>query len=253
MRGKAIRRLIGLGFIFSLFVTIQHKISFAADSEEGGLTELIKKDSERIIGLLKNGQPEKKAIKRIKCGSVMIAAYAEHLLTSGKKEASLIAIREAALAVSKDVSAKKYANADKIAKTLLNPGKASTASYKAGELVKLSKLDVDTLMSQYVKTVSGGLNMEADIRSASKSAAKVPAQDIALRVKITADLMMTMEPDSGFLGGKKTKAAWVQFCKDMSGAAGEVMTNIPSGGKKLQSAFLKLDGTCTACHNIFKE
>ena len=60
-------------------------------------------------------------------------------------------------------------------------------------------------------------------------------------------------PMKGFAAGANNKVAWDRFIKGMRTSTSElVIASKGKNAKALQTAFLNLDGSCTACHNVFK-
>ena len=190
----------------------------------------------------------------------MIAALAQLKIT-GKDpaaDAKYATIRNNALKVAEAVKGKKFGDAVEPSKGLTSSvAPAAKPDTKPLPLHTLYNFDINELMAHYKKTDVGGLNVEADIKNyAKKGGATAPqSAHLAGRVLVTADLVDKMEPDGGFAGGKKTKAAWDDSNKKMRNAAKELAELAKAAkldAKKLQTAFGKLDGACVSCHDVFK-
>ena len=234
--------LLGMGF---LAVRTQ-PAAVAADVSADELKMLISHDAKFIQTALAGGKPDKKAINTIKSSAMMIAAYAQ--------DAKLITVRNDALALAAAMAKRDYKTAAGLADKLSAAGAKPDPAMKKVTLAGMHKFDLNELMSQFRPGDRGGLNVEKDIKEGAKKG--LPAQQayaIANRVQVIADYTDQMLPED--LGGaKKTKPNWLRFNKDMRSAATDLAAAAKANNAaKIKSALDKLDRSCVACHDVFRE
>jgi len=231
-------------------IAVHDSIARAAELTPSDVAALVGIDGKFINTALKGGTPEKKSNVPIKSSALMVAVYAQAQITGkdAAEDLKFASMRDNALKVYKAIASKKYADAVAPAKALaameVDPG----ASVKPVDILKETKADIDDLMAQFKKS---GLDLETQIKAQSKKAGKPEdAAAIGARMLVIVDLMATIHPD---FGGKKNQAAWTASSKEMKVASEEVLKAATSkDAKKISAAMLKLDGSCTSCHNVFK-
>ena len=147
---------------------------------------------------------------------------------------------------------KDYKGAADAAKGFAAP-KADPAAVKA----IAGKFDLEDVMSQFRLAKSGGMNIEKDIREGFKGGMIDPkaAELIGARSSALATYTEKMPNDKASTNpGMKMK--WEKFARDMGAAGKELAEEAGKGGKsdakKITALLKKLDGSCTNCHNDFR-
>jgi hypothetical protein len=264
MRWCARRTLIGAAVVLAGIVIGSSAFTQGAGPvPESELKPLFDQDAKNIPLMVEMGKKggaanSSKAARSIKSNAVMIAYYANTRITGkgGADEGKMIALRDAAIKVALSGGKKKFADAGSLAKQLSldMPGAGNGKPMTLEELKKASELDLEELMYQFKKTGVGGLGIEEDVKAQAKKVTMTPDQVavLAARVNAVAEWCEVMEVQGGF-STKKPKKDWEVFNKDMLKAVGELQTAAKSkDNKKIQTAFDKLDRSCTACHEKMK-
>lgn len=244
-------RRVGLGGLF-LFggLLVVAMASHAADVPEDVLKAVLESDVKRVNELLEkyNATPDKKSPIQIRSSTMMIAAYSQSKMTSEKDKAKEWAgLRDQALKLYESALPGK----DLKKGTALDLAKKGEGKTEAVQLHKAVKFDINDLMAQFKKTEANGLNLEKDIKDGATKGAKVDANGIAGRIAFVGELLKEVGPDGGFEGGKKTKKEW-DASNDKMLAANKELLAAGGNAMKVQAALKKMDGACTACHNVFK-
>lgn len=247
---SSVRRVILGGLFLSGGILVASLSSLAAEVPVDALQSVLESDVKRVNELIEkyNASPDKKSPIQIRSTTMMIAAYAQSKMVAEKDKAKEWAgLRDQALKVfetalpGKDLKKAMPLNLDK-----KGEGKP--------ELLKLhtaAKFDIYDLMAQFKKTEALGLNMEKDIKDGANKGAKVDATGIGVRVAFVAEFLKDVEPDGGFEGGRRTKKEW-SSSNDRMIAANKDLLAAGDDASKIQAALKKIDGACTACHNVFK-
>lgn len=215
------------------------------DMPKDSYKKAIDADVASIQKILNGGSPDKRAANTIRAQAMMIAVYGE-ATKNGDLTAQAVKVAEAA-------AKKDWATADKEAKMLAAPPKGGKVN---GALEQQAKFDLDTAMSPFRLGKVGGLNIEADIRSAVKGGT-VAAKDAELLAVRTAAIgsyaIHYPNEKASANGGNKSK--WEKWSKEMMSVSKEIAEEAGKGGdaKKLAGMFKRLDATCTNCHNEFRD
>ena len=250
MRFNTHRLWLGAVALLCGILFVASSPSQAGDVPDEILKSIIEADVKRVNEMVEkyNTTPDKKMPIQIKSSSLMIAAYAQNSIT-GKDAAAdkkWAGVRDQAIKVAESFANKKSKEAVAID---LSKGEGDPKPVK---IHTMAKMDIDILMAQFKKSTAEGLNMEADIKEGANKGAKVDATLIAGRALVTADFLAELTPTGGF-DAKKTKKDWDRTTGQMKTAARDILAAKGKDGKTLTIALKKLDGACTACHNIFKE
>jgi hypothetical protein len=193
---------------------------------------------------LNGGMPDKRAANTIRAQAMMIAVYGE---ATKNTDLTAQAVKVAEAAAKKD-----WMGADKEAKLLASPPKGGTVK---GPLEAQAKFDLDTAMSPFRLGKVGGLNVEADIRSAAKGS-PINAKDAELlAVRSAAIGSYAIHYPNEKANNPTTKAKWEKLSKEMMNISKDIAEEAGKGGdqKKLAGLFKKLDANCTNCHNDFRD
>lgn len=260
MLWSARRTIVGIVVLLAGIVGINVASTDAVPLPDDDFKFLVDQDAKQILNILNVGKPgegvplKKTADRSIKSSALMIAAYAQSRI--GKNPADdgkLVALRDAAIKVA--LTGKMYKNAVDPAKTLsIDIAAAAKANGKSIDLIKATNIDMEELMYQFKKTTVGGLGIEEEIKANAKKVTVKPEQAAAIgqRTLIVAEFCDTLEPSGGF-SAAKSKKSWEKYNADMKAAANDLIAGAKAKNEKgIQTAFLKLDGSCVACHNTFK-
>ncbi len=208
------------------------------------LKPAIDADTAFLTKTLEAGSVPKNAVKTVKTAAMLLALAGQQ---SGNG-----ALQEAALAVATSVAGKDMAAAKTAAGKL--------AGAKGGEPKKIdlhtqAGFDLDTLMSAYRPTKTGGLNLEKDMKDQGKKVTDVPlAAAVGAQNALIAAYALKF-PAAGATGPKL--AQWEKLCKE----AGELGTAIATEGAKgakadkdvLQKKLKALELNCSNCHSAFRD
>lgn len=198
----------------------------------------------------------KKGADRAVVSSAMTIAFAAQAkITGGADDAKFATIRDAAIKVATATKKKDFKSATEAAKNLdygVKPDpKADTKPVKLVDALGKDGLTVDETMQQFKKPVGFGVGAEEEIKANSKKLVADPARATAIATRVLALAEYSKVHNDGKTGAKL--AEWQKFNSDMEAAANEL---IKAAGAKnnteIQAAFKKIDGRCTACHNVFK-
>jgi hypothetical protein len=270
MRWKARWTVFGAALLVAGMAVI--KQGEAADPMPNeNLKVLINQDSQNIATLIDMGNKggkanTSKASRGIKSNAMMIAWFANSRI-GGKNaadDAKFATLRDAALKVAVDGGGKKFNLAAPVAKTLnVNIAAApnvNTNAMTTAQLVAASNMDMEELMYQLKKTAIGdtqlgGLGIEEAIKSIADNRSKITgaeANAMAARLSAICDYCEVLTPTKGF-GASTPKKSWDGFLKEMRSAAkGAAEAANGKNAGALPTAFIKLDRSCVACHEMFK-
>ena len=258
MRWNANRFLVGSLVVCAGIVGLGMTSTDAAPAAvpDAEFKALVDQDAKNINTLLNDGKPARKTADRsIKSSALMIAAYAQSRMGKNPADdAKLATLRDTAIKVALTGGKKKYAEAVAPAKLLSADIAAGKPDTKPVDLIKATEIDMEELMYQFKKTAVGGLGLEEEIKANAKKLALKPEQISALaqRILVVCDFCDTLQPASGF-SATKPKKSWDQYNADMKTSSTALISAAKANNAKdLQAAFTKLDGSCVACHNMFK-
>lgn len=197
--------------------------------------------------------PEKATVPTIKAAAMIIARYAQNNM-AGKDADAMAALRAQALKVADAIAKKDFKAALAEANKLKAP--PPSADKKPLKLHEMAKFDLAELMSAYRKGPKG-LNIETDIRAQAKSVTDVKvAGQLAANTAILGEYTLLM-PSEKAAANPANKKKWDGYTNDMIKLANAVADESAKGAKAdkamLKSNISKLDGSCTACHNEFRE
>jgi cytochrome c556 len=222
---------------------------------------MVAADAKTITDVLGKGKPDKKGVSKAKAAALMVVAYAQGAMAKdGAKAAELAALRDRAMAVAQAIKDDKFDEAKKLAAGLKAGGVTDPAAKT--DPVDVTKLfDLEELMSQFKPADKGGVSLEKNLTkfwnkrgSAPFTAAEVKELvPLLQRTAVMAQVTEAMTPAAD--EGKKTKAAWVKWSKEMGELAEEATKQARAekqDGKALRATLKKLEGNCTACHNVFR-
>ncbi len=198
--------------------------------------------------------PDKAAVPTLKATAMIIALYAQNNLT-GDDAAAMAALRAQALKVVEAIAKKDFKAASTEAGKLKSPP-ASTDT-KALKLHELHKFELSEVMSAF-RNAPRGLNIEKDIREQAK--AKAPDAKLSGEVAAHSILLgefMSAMPSEKAAANPANKKKWDGYTSDMTKLAKDIVDESAKGDKAdkalVKSKLSKLDGSCTACHNEFRE
>jgi len=179
-------------------------------------------------------------IRTAKALALMLNVYGDEA-TKGQSAEVLLAL-----------AGKDYKAAAAAGKGLSSP-KANPDAVKKMD----GKFDLEDVMSPFRVAKAGGLNIEKDIRDATKGGKMEPknAALIGARSAALAEYTIKLPNDKAKTNPSMT-AKWERWSKDM-GVAGKELSEEAgkadkSDPKKILAGLKKLDASCSNCHNDFR-
>jgi hypothetical protein len=239
----------------------------AADVGNDEFKILIDQDSKLInkalAAVAKASEREKKvkeqqASSGIHSTALYIASYANARITGSDaaNDAKMATLRDSALKIAK-------AAHDKDFKAITEAASGITADPKPAAGAKATKIDIfkesglkegdfEVTMHAFKKPVAFGTGAEDEIKAnAKKAVAKSDnAAAIAQRVLVLAELSKHVKKGEN----AKEKQEWDDLNIKMEKAAQDLLAaaKAKKPAADLQKAFSAINGSCTACHNVFK-
>ncbi len=198
--------------------------------------------------------PVPREVSKLKAVAMLVALNAQHQI-DGKDGAKMAGLRDAALGVAAAVGKKDFTAAKTAAAGLTDAKPAAAAKpVKLDELIKANKFDLDELMSTFVKTTGGGLNLEADVKAMSKAVTDPKAAAVAAgRIALIGEYTLLLPPE-GIDAEKKKK--WDAWSVEMTTLAVDISKEAAKGASgdkvKMAKGFRNLDANCNACHTAFR-
>jgi hypothetical protein len=199
--------------------------------------------------------PEKRAVGTLKSVAMLIALQAQNEM-AGKDGPKMAALRDQALKVAEALAKKDFAAAKAAADGLSKP---SGGAMKPVKLHEQAKFDLAELMSVFRLAKVGGLNIEKDIRDQAKKETELDVKlvgELGAHSNLVGQYALEM-PAENAAANPANKKKWDGYTQDMMKLSGEVSTEAAKGAKadkaKLKSLLGKLDASCTACHNEFRD
>jgi hypothetical protein len=194
----------------------------------------------KLEAIAANPDKSKGAIRTAKGLVLTLGVYGDEA-TQGQAAKVLLALDK-----------KDYKAAADAAKGLSAP-KADPAAVKG----IVGKYDLEDVMSQFRLAKSGGLNIEKDIRDAIKSGSIDPKAAELIGARSSALGVHTEKmPNDKATTNANMKSKWETYSKSMIGAGKELAEEGGKGAKadakKLLTSLKKLDGSCSNCHNDFR-
>ncbi|CAN5383631.1 hypothetical protein BH11PLA2_BH11PLA2_07920 [soil metagenome] len=253
MRTLLNRKLIGALALGTL--TLATGSYAAAPLPETTYAKVIDADTAHLNSLVELAKTKKGIPGRIKATAMLLAVYSQDNLT-GKDADKMAAVRAQALKVAEAVAKKDTAATASAVAGLKGIAADAKADKKPAKLAAMHKLDLRELMDLFGASAGGGMNIEKDIRSMKKDGVKdvALAELVGARTAALADLTLELPPA---FGGKKKKDDWDRWTKDMKAISVDITAEAAKGAKadmaKLKKLMGGLDGSCTNCHNVFRE
>lgn len=246
--------LVGLGSVVALSQAAE-----VSDDEFKSLIDADVKTLTKAVDAIEKATPANKKMVEQRAGhgihstALYVACYANTKAT-GKDGAKAAAIRDVAIEIAKAAHAKDFKKVSELTKELAAPKAAGKAgAIDVAKAAGLKDDEIDLVMHHFKKATVYGSAAEDDIKAYSKKAPTKPeiAGAIAHRVLGMAELSKVAVKGSN----AKEKKEWAEFNEKMHKAAEDLLK--VSQGKKvapadLQKAFSAVNGSCTACHNVFK-
>lgn len=232
----------------------------AADVSDDEFKTLITADAKTIAGAAEAGEKgtataKKNAGAGIRSTALYVAMYANGRI-GGTDDAKMAAVRDQALKIVEAAKKSDFKAAGELAKDLASPAAAGKAGkIDVAKAAGLKDDDVDLVMRHFLKTTQHASGAEEDIKKfgGKKGPAVKPevAAAIGHRVLVMTDLTkLTPKGENA-----KQKKDWEEYNKKMAAAA-ENLLKVSQDKKAtpaaLRTAFESINGSCTACHNVFK-
>lgn len=198
-----------------------------------------------------------KLVRKGRVAAVMIAAYAQANL-GGAEGHQRATVRDAAIDIAGLMKKEEWEKALEKSQTLLT----LTADAKAKkEQVKLfdAHMDIEEVMSQFDTLKAGGQDIEKKLLDLAKKRGKtIPAASLNEDLQLTAyQTAQIAELSKKFVMPAKymkfTKD-WNMYCDDMEKAAQELGRAVDKkDGKTAFAALVRLNTSCTQCHDNIKK
>jgi len=245
-----------------------------ADLPDGVTGKMIETDVAFLEKALEK-KPKAAEIATIKATALVIALNAQNSM-SGGDATKMAAIRAGALKLAKaaNTDSGKFADADYMATKAAfaelkagAAGDADKAPIPVGKMIETSGVDLDWLMRGAYKPPAKVGSMDTDKmgrqieKNIKDMAAKKKPLDVALatdaanRSIVVGEFTLAMPHEDAKKNPAKMKQ-WEDFTKEMVKVGKEVSVEGSKGAKadkaELQKKLSKLDGTCVACHEVFK-
>lgn len=214
---------------------------------------LIKHDADNLHTALKKATKNNE--KRAKTAAVLIAAYAQENL-KGKDGQQMATIRNRAVAILEAVNKGDFGEAKNLAANLADLPADAAAKTEPVDLAKL--ITLDGVMKVYASDRFGGFNFEKSLEELADFKGAVSAEDMD-KIVVQANkhagivqLAVSFPPEKD--DGKKTKAAWLDFCKETRGASADLAkAGRSKDGDMVAKAAQKLIASCQRCHEVFRQ
>jgi hypothetical protein len=121
-------------------------------------------------------------------------------------------------------------------------------------IIKMTKVDLNGAMELYAGAPAGGMNIEKDLRELKKTVKNVAdAELLATRTAYLSDLTLHLPNDKA----ASKKKDWDDLTAETKKLAVDLATEAGKADKadkkKLSAIASKLDGSCTNCHNKFRD
>jgi len=278
VRNSWIRRSAGgVGLVAAICITLAASHSGAQDTKailsDGAAVKMIEMDIAFLEKTLEK-KPKAAEIATIKATALLIALNAQNSM-AGADATKMAAIRASALNLAKSANTDsgKFADADYMAtKKAFTELKAGSGGgdkqpIPVAKMTEDSGVDLDWLMRGAYKppakvgsidTDKAGRQVEKNIKdmAAKKKPVDVAlATDAANRTIVVGEFTLAMPHEDAKKNPAKMKQ-WEEFTKEMMKVGKEVAAEGAKGAKadkaELQRRLSKLDGTCVACHEVFK-
>lgn len=241
---------------------------------EGAAAKMIETDIAFLEKALEK-KPKAAEIATIKATALLIALNAQNSMSGGNAD-KMAAVRASALDLAKSANTDsgKFSDADymatKKAFTELKAGSAAGAGKTPIPVMKMAEssgVDLDWLMRGAYKPPAKVGSMETDKmgrqieKNIKDMAAKKKPVDVELAIDagnrsvVVGEFTLAMPHEDAKRNPAKMKQ-WEEFTKEMMKVGKEVAAEGSKGSKadkvELQRRLSKLDGTCVACHEVFK-
>lgn len=216
------------------------------------------KEALKQIDLSLKRPTAKISAKRIRTSAFVIALAAQDAAQHHAGDAlQFILLRDEAVHLAEAAATSKInvENAQKHT-ALLNAYPHLTTAAQSRTVDLLQDFGMADVMRVFEKRVKGGqevelqmLNLE-NVRRTYKPRQLEDWRLSALKIMMIADLVRNHPPDAG----PEKQKQWQQFSDAMSQTAGDTLqTAKAKDSKAFRTALLKLNDTCTNCHQVFKK
>jgi hypothetical protein len=202
---------------------------------------------------------DKKMASKARSVALMIAVYAqEEVVRGGSRASAMAGLRDTALKVAKAVADGKLDDAKTSAAEIKPAGKADSSA-KVGPMAVHADFEIDTLMQVFKPDRGGGLEWEKKLLMLRDKRSAYTAADYQTLVPLMYRIAAISQPTEAFAPepmGKKTPEEWIKLSKEMGTeavAAAELAKKPKPDDKMVKAAVKRLEGTCTSCHDKYRE
>ncbi len=225
---------------------------------EDVLTQLITDEGKALRDAVAKASDKKQASKA-RAIALLIAVYGQdEALRGGGKAAAMAGLRDTALKLAKAVADGKLDEAKKLAADV-KPSGAAAAGGQPGPVAVTEQFEIDTLMQVFKPERGGGMEWEKKLQQMRDKRSAYTAADYQQLVPLMYRIAAVAQPTEALAPapmGKKTPAEWVKLAREMGEqavAAGELAHKPKPDDKAVKAAVKKLEATCTACHEKFRD
>ena len=128
------------------------------------------------------------------------------------------------------------------------------------QLLEVDQFGLDELMQQFKPEKSGGIGLEAALVTPAQKRGMLTANELKSAATAALRIAVIAQPTEAYVPandeGKKTKAAWVKWSKEMGDLAIDAakLAKAPKpDDKAVKAALRKLEDNCKACHAVFRD
>ena len=207
---------------------------------------------EKAMGKAKKSV-ERNASNGAKSSAMILAAIANERI-AGKDpaaDAKAAGIRDAAIQLYKDASEKNFKAIAEGAKAIAD-AKPGNDAKKLDISKAFGEPSVGDVMHNFLRADQYGTNAEADIIANAKKPVAKPEATIAIAHRVLA--MYEYSKTVSNAEGADKKKQWDEFNEKMKKATTDLLAagRAKKTGADLGKVYLAVDGSCKACHNVFK-
>ncbi|HEY8505361.1 MAG TPA: hypothetical protein VIL46_12320 [Gemmataceae bacterium] len=206
----------------------------------------------------KKPNPERARSSLMSTAMIIAHTAQEQMKAPGANAQQLATLRDTALQVIKALIDKDMKKAEELAGTLSADMKADPAAKPEPVPLKGAHgFELYDLMSPYRLERANGRDIEKTLRDYARKGVSDPKQalEIALRIRQLSELTMDYAPEQAE-GAQKTPENWKKFTAETQQHAAEAIQALKqgkAGAAKARTSFKLLDGSCTKCHNVFRD
>jgi hypothetical protein len=191
--------------------------------------------------------------------ALMVAVYAQdEALRGGSSAAAMAGLRDTALKLNKAINDGKMDDARKLAAEIKPAGMSDTPAKLAAVPVH-ADFEIDTLMQVFKPDRGGGLEWEKKLLMLRDKRSAYTKSDYDTLVPLMYRIATIAQSTEGIPPAETAKRKpeeWVKLAREMGDeavTAAELARKAKPDDKMVKAAVKKLEATCTACHDKFRD